>query len=90
MVQRQHKDGKRPRISVSLDPEDYDWIQSLGGPSDSYSVSRVVKAARLAGLKLEDSHEGGVLQEFCDWLATKKRSPFAKDLRDVLTEFLER
>lgn len=90
MVQRQHKDGKRPRISVSLDPEDHEWVQSLGGVSDSYTVSRIVKAARLSGMTLEDSMSSGVLEELRDWLKRKRiKSKTASELLELLAEYLE-
>jgi hypothetical protein len=88
-MQRRLNDGKRPRITVSLDPDDHEWVQSFGGPSDSYTVSRIVKAARLAGLTLDDATEGGIIPELVEWLGTKK-SKFSKELREVLAEFLER
>ncbi len=88
MVQRRRDDGKRPRISVSLDPDDFDWVQSLKGPSESYKVSRIVKAARLAGLKIEDATSGGVLEDFRDWLSRKRKSKLAADLAELLNEYL--
>jgi hypothetical protein len=87
-MQRRREDGKRPRITVSLDPEDHDWVESFNGPSSSYTVSRIVKAARLAGLSLDDATEGGVIPELVEWLGNK-RTKFAKELRDVLAQFLE-
>ncbi len=88
MVQRRRDDGKRPRISVSLDPDDFDWVQSLKGPSESYTVSRIVKAARLAGLKIEDATSGGVLEDFRDWLGRKRKSKLAADLAELLSDYL--
>lgn len=87
---RQRKaDAKRPRVSVSLDQEDFEWIQSFKGPSESYTVSRMIKAARLAGLTLDSSMSGGVLQEFRDWLKTKrKRSRTADEVCDLITDYL--
>lgn len=91
MAQRKLEDGKRPRISVSLDPEDYEWIQRFGGASESYTVSRIIRAARLAGLSLDDSIHGGVLEELRDWLkAKRKKSKNATELADLLSEFLSR
>lgn len=86
-MQRRH-DSKRPRITVSLDPEDHDWVESFHGASSSYTVSRIVKAARLAGLTLDDATEGGIIPELVEWLGNK-RTKFAKELLEVLTEFLE-
>lgn len=90
-MQGRSSDGRRPRISVSLDPEDYDWIEELTGPSESLSfkLSRIVRAARLAGLTLDEAKSGGVLQEFSDFLATKKKSKLAADMHELLTEFLD-
>lgn len=91
MGQRKLEDGKRPRISVSLDPEDYDWIQSFNGPSESYTVSRIIRAARLAGLSIEDSNSGGVLEELRDWLKSKrKKTKFETDLQELISEFIDR
>ena len=85
-------EGKRPRISVSLDSEDYDWIDKLSGKSESlsYKLSRIVRAARLAGLTLEEAKVGGVLEEFSDFLASKKRNKLAADFNELLSEFLKR
>jgi hypothetical protein len=91
MAQRKTDEGKRPRISVSLNPEDYTWIRSFKGPSESYTVSRIVRAARLAGLTLEESHNGGILEDLRDWLKKKRtRSKAATELMEVLTEYLDR
>jgi hypothetical protein len=88
-MQRRHKEGKRPRISVSLDPEDHKWIKSFkDAPSESYTVARIVKAARLSGLTLDDATEGGIVPELVEWLGGKK-TKFAKELRQVLEQFLE-
>jgi hypothetical protein len=87
-MQRKHEDGKRPRIGVSLDPEVYEWIKEFNGPSDSYTVSRILRAAMLAGLTLEEAKSGGVLEDFADWLA-RKRGKFAGELRYLLGEYLE-
>lgn len=91
-MQSRNANGRRPRISVSLDPGDYDWIDKLTGPSGSlsYKLSRIVRAARLNGLCLEDAKNGGVLQEFSDFLATKKRNKHAAELRSLLEDFLEK
>jgi len=91
MVQRKHKSGERPRISVSLDPEDYTWIKSFQGPSESYTVSRIVRAARLSGLTLEEAMTGGVLEELRDWLKSKrKKTAVGTELCALLTEYLDR
>jgi hypothetical protein len=90
MVQRKLKDGQRPRISVSLDPEDYEWVQSFRGPSESYTVSRIVRAARLSGLTLDEAMTGGVLEELRDWLKSKrKKTPVGTELCALLTEYLD-
>lgn len=91
-MQARNTEGRRPRISVSLDPEDYDWIEELTGPSESlsYKLSRIVRAARLAGLTLEEAKSGGVLQEFSDFLATKKRNKLALEMQTLLQEFLDK
>lgn len=89
MAQRR-LDQKRPRISVSLDPEDYDWIQSLGGASESYTASRIIRAARLAGLTLDEAMTGGVLEDFRDWLKQRrKKSKLETDLELLISEYLK-
>ena len=91
MVQRKLKEGQRPRISVSLDPEDYEWVQSFKGPSESYTVSRIIRSARLSGLTLDEAMTGGVLEELRDWLKSKrKKGTIATELTSLLTEYLER
>ncbi len=91
MGQRKLEDGQRPRISVSLDPEDYEWIQNFGGASESYTVSRIIRAARLAGLTLNDSMTGGVIEELKDWLkAKRKKSKLEAELAELLSEFIDR
>jgi hypothetical protein len=86
-MQRRLEDGKRPRIGVSLDPDVYDWIQDFKGPSDSYTVSRILRAAMLAGLTLDEAKSGGVLEDFSEWLS-RKRSKFAGELRTLLDGYL--
>ena len=83
---------RRPRISVSLDPEDYDWIESMTAPSESlsYRLSRIVRAARLAGVSLEDAKAGGVLEAFSGFLAKKKKNKHAAELHQLLSEFLDK
>jgi len=89
-MQRRLKDAKRPRITVSLDPEEYEWVQSFANsPSESYTVSRILKAARLAGLTFDDAVGGGIVEELVEWLP-KQKTKFAKDLHDVLSEFLRK
>lgn len=91
MVQRRSKSGERQRISVSLDPEDYKWVQSFTGSSDSYKLSRIVHAARLAGITLDDATAGGVLEDYLGWLRSKKRrTRFETELAESLTEYLAR
>lgn len=91
MVQRRLAEGQRPRISVSLDPEDYEWVQSFDQQSESYTVSRLIRAARLAGLTLDDANTGGVLKEFRDWLQKRrKKSTVSTELAALLSEYLER
>lgn len=87
---RQRKSqSKRPRISVSLDQDDYDWIQSFNGPSESYTVSRIIKAARVAGLNLDAAMSSGALQDLRDWLKSKrKKNSTATELLGLLDEFL--
>ncbi len=89
-MQSRNTDGRRPRISVSLDPEDYDWIENLTAPSESlsYRLSRIVRAARLSGVSLEDAKAGGILQQFNEFLATKRRNKHAAELNKLLAEFL--
>lgn len=87
-MQRPLKQGKRPRISVSLDPELHEWIQTLPGPSDSYKVSQILKAAMEAGLTIDGAGSTGSLKEFCDWLGRKKRNKQAAELHTLLKDFL--
>jgi hypothetical protein len=88
-MQRRRDDieGKRPRVTVSLDPEDFDWIQTIPGSSDSYKISRILKAARLAGVTVDDGTQGGIIPELVEWLG-KKKSKSARDLHKLLSEFL--
>ena len=88
-MQRRSEGIKRERISVSLDAEDYEYVQSISGGSDSHKVANIVRAARLAGLKVDDQPGPQMVQEFVEWLATKRSQP-AKDLHKLLTEFLDR
>lgn len=89
MAQRR-LEQKRPRVSVSLDPEDYEWIQSFGGTSESYTASRIIRAARLAGLTLEEAKSGGVLEDFRNWLnKKKKKNNTAEELHELLSNYLE-
>ncbi len=88
-MQRKLEDGgRRDRISVSLDPEDYDWIRSFDGPSDSFTISRIIKAARLQGLTLESATTGGVLEDFAVWLTRKRKNRLAADLARLISEYL--
>jgi len=89
-MQRKHEDGRRPRISVSVDPADYEWIQGFNGPSDSYTVSRILTAARLQGVTLDEMNTGGggTLQEFSEWLSKKRKDKMAADLHALLEQFL--
>jgi hypothetical protein len=86
-MQRRLDDGKRPRIGVSLDPDVYEWIKDFNGPSDSYTVSRILRAAMLAGLTLDEAQAGGVLEDFSEWLS-RKRSKFAGELHGLIDEYL--
>jgi hypothetical protein len=84
--------GKRDRISVSLDAEEYEWIQSLARPGDSmsFTLAQVVKEARLSGVVPYYGSEpaGGIIQELVDWLSNKKNHKLASELRSLLEEFL--
>jgi molybdenum cofactor biosynthesis enzyme MoaA len=88
-MQRRRDDveGKRPRITVSLDPEDYEWVQTFEGSSDSYKIAKIIKAARDAGVTAETASAGGTIPELVEWLSTK-RSQSARDLHKLLSEFL--
>ena len=91
MPQRQSrkKSGERPRVGVSLDDDVYEWIQSLEGPSDSYKVSRVVRAAMIAGLKIDEAQSAGVLEDFSAWLGEQKKlSKVESELRNILKKYL--
>jgi len=89
-MQRRREDieGKRPRITVSLDPDDYDWVQQFEGSSDSYKISKIIKQARAAGVAPDTQSSSHSIAELADWLATKKSKP-AKELHKLLSEFLE-
>jgi hypothetical protein len=93
-MQRRSDTGQRPRIGVSLDQEDYDWLQSFNEGlevkhSDSYLVARVIRAARLGGLTLETASTGGVLAQFADWLGKRrKKTKITEELHQLLSEFL--
>jgi hypothetical protein len=76
---------------VSLDPEDHDWVKGFKGPSDSYTVSRIVKAARLSGMTLDDAMTGGVLEDLCTWLkAKRKKTNTGDELQQLLSEYIEK
>jgi hypothetical protein len=48
-----------------------------------------VKAARLAGLTLDDAMSGGLLEDFRDWLAKKRsKSKTAQELLSLLSDYL--
>lgn len=86
-------EGRRPRISVSLEPDEFEWIQSFKqSPSHSYTVSRLLRAARLAGVTLDDATEGtGILGEFAEWLSRRrKKSKTADELSELLSAFMAR
>ncbi len=88
-MQSKKMDGKRPRISVSLDSEDYDWIESLPGMAESLSfkLSRVVKAARLAGLTIDDASHSRRGSTWLDFLKEKTDSALAQELAKLYEEY---
>ncbi len=88
-MQRRSEGVKRERISVSLDADDYAFVQSIIGGSDSHKLANLVRAARLAGLSVDDESSPQIVDEFVDWLATK-RSKSARELHQLLSEFLKR
>jgi len=81
--------GRRPRVGVSLDQDVYEWIKTFNGPSDSYTVSQLLRAAMLAGLTLEEAKSGGQLEDFAKWLAKQKRNKLAGELRALLDQYLK-
>jgi molybdenum cofactor biosynthesis enzyme MoaA len=87
-MQRRSEGVNRKRISVSLDAEDYEYIQSITGGSDSHRVAKIIQAARLSGLKVDDQAAPQIVADFVDWLSTKKRNKAASDLHKLLSEFL--
>jgi molybdenum cofactor biosynthesis enzyme MoaA len=89
-MQRRSEGVNRKRISVSVDAEDYEYVQSITGGSDSHRVAKIIQAARLAGLKVDDQPGPQMVEEFVEWLSTKKRNKAASDLHKLLTEFLDR
>ena len=89
MTQRRLKDQPRPRIGVSLDPEVYEWIKNFNGPSDSYTVSRILTAAMKAGLSLEEASSGGVIEDLSNWLGKQKKSKHAVELHQLLEQYLK-
>lgn len=89
-MQRRSDGVIRKRVSVSLDADDYDYIQSIHGGSDSHRVAKIITAARLAGLKVDDQPGSKMVDEFVEWLSTKKRNKAASDLHKLLSEFLKR
>lgn len=89
MAQRRSNEGKRERIGVSLDSVDYEYVQSVSGGSDSHRLAKIVRAARLAGLKVDEEQASPeMVRDFIDWLSTK-RSQHARDLHKLLSDFLE-
>jgi hypothetical protein len=88
-MQRRSKNGQRPRVGVSLDDDVYEWIQTLDGPSDSYKVSRVVRAAMLAGLTIDEAQSAGILEDLTKWLGKqKKQSKVATEMHELLEKYL--
>lgn len=90
-MQAKKKNGERNRISVSLDDEDYLWIKKMTGPAESlsYKLSRIVRAARLSGLTIEEAKSAGMLEEFAEFLSKKRKNKHAAELFELLTEFLK-
>jgi hypothetical protein len=88
IARRRDSGGERLRISTSLDFEDAQFVGQVSGSSDSEKLARIVKAARLAGLKIDgDQSSSGMVHEFVEWLSSK-RSQSARDLHKLLTDFL--
>jgi hypothetical protein len=89
-MQRRRDDieGKRPRITVSLDPEDLEWVQTFEGSSDSYRISKIIKAAKAAGVTPESASVGGTIPALVEWLESKRTKP-ARELHKLLSEFLD-
>lgn len=89
-MQSRSKEGPRPRIGVSLDEDVFDWVQSLPGPSESYKVSRILRAAMEAGISNDDDGGSGKsFKQFSKFLEKKKRNKIASELRTLIEEFLE-
>lgn len=88
-MQRRSEGIKRERISVSLDADDYEFVQSISGGSDSQKLAKIVKAARLNKLTIDDQTQPMLSTEFVDWLSNKK-SKSAKELHKLLSEFLDK
>lgn len=90
MAQRR-LDNKRPTITVSLDPDDYAWIESFKGSSLSYTASRLIHAAKLAGLGLDEAIDSaGNLKEFRDFLKARRgKSKVAAEMLELLSAYLD-
>ena len=83
-------EGLRPRISVSLDEEDYSWLVSLPGPSDSFRAAQAIRAARLAGLRIDSAEPASELQRLAEWLQRRpQHQKLAFELSRLLAEFLK-
>lgn len=84
--------GRRPTVSASLHPDDYAWLQSLPGSSESWKVSQVIRAARLHNLRidsLEFTSATSELATFAGWLKSK-RGTEARAIYKLLQDFLNR
>jgi hypothetical protein len=87
-MQSRSKEGPRPRIGVSLDEDVFDWVQGLPGPSDSYKVSLILRAAMEAGITIEGGEDSSKsLKQFSKFLS-KKKSALATEFKKLLDEFL--
>ena len=88
IARRRDSGGERLRISTSLDFEDAQFVTQVSGSSDSEKLAKIVRAARLAGLKVDDDQAShGMVNQFIEWLSSKRSQP-ARDLHKLLTEFL--
>ena len=89
VARRRDSGGSRKRISTSLDFDDAIYVEHIPGASDSEKLAKVVRAARLAGLTVDDQSSVPIVDEFVSWLSTK-RGKSAQDLHKLLLEFLDK
>lgn len=71
----------------------HEWVRSLqqDGESASHTVSRLLEAARAAGVTSAQTKLSSTrtLEGFAKWLGKRKRDKLASSLSDLLTAYLK-